>query len=82
VGSGSQWNIPEVYTVSTSGIACSTNIVNLGTNITFTMKVHNLPQAQSIACDNNNPGALIYAVTSNDCPCAPTTFYSSQACLC
>jgi hypothetical protein len=41
----------------------------------------NNPMAGHVGC-NGNPGALIYAVTTNDCPCAYGSAYSSLTCMC
>lgn len=45
------------------------------------MKAYNKYETGKINC-KNNPAGLIYAVTTNDCPCASGTGYNSQTCLC
>jgi hypothetical protein len=45
------------------------------------MYAENIPMDTTINCQNN-PAALIYAVTTNDCPCPTDYFYNSEHCEC
>lgn len=45
------------------------------------MYAENTPMGGKVNC-KDNPAALVYAVTTNDCPCATGYFYNNDTCLC
>jgi hypothetical protein len=49
--------------------------------ITITIFARNTPRPDKINC-KNNPAGLIYAVTTNSCPCSANYFYNPDSCIC
>ena len=56
-------------------------IGNLGKQIKLTIDAKNNADAGKTGCQGN-PGGLVFAVVSNDCPCSSGNYYDSVACGC
>lgn len=68
------------YTISSVGIACSKFQYYEETPITLRVDASNFDFGDK--CNNANSAGLIFAITTDDCPCATRFFYNPDNCLC